>query len=446
MNVPETVGDPAVDSVLADLAREDPDVAAAARAGFESLTAGAGLAAVTAHGLADLLWYQLPTKWLCELEERQQIAAALGTLFARLERPRYAAMCDSETTSTILMTYERDGREAGIKAYHAALAASGVRPPDIPGLLTWGSVMGLDEAAAYWSASIALERAIDEGRLRPGVSGWRGRARAITTWFLNSPHDDLTGSTWLQWLHTERLQRWISPRNTLRDRLAGKIVDELTNEPPVPDDAEQSLAPVRWLLDHAAEGAQLTQTGRLARAIVAEGCQRFGWLTSSDNPRSESDIVELRALRELAAHLGAVRRSGSRLLLSNVGKTLRFADTTELWYATMACLPGPDPAEAAAIEIALLLLLLEPPLGYQARLDRVAQVMAEQGWRTGRGEPVDAHQAGWLIGGLSRRMDLLNLVVDRHSFSPAPLSATGRAAGYAALRARALRPRTESFE
>jgi hypothetical protein len=45
---------------------------------------------------------------------------------------------------------------------------------------------------------------------------------------------------------------------------------------------------VRWLLDHAAAGAQLTQTGNLARAIVAEGCLRFDWLTLTDNPRSES--------------------------------------------------------------------------------------------------------------------------------------------------------------
>ncbi|MCM4081076.1 hypothetical protein [Paractinoplanes hotanensis] len=45
-----------VEAALADLARIDADKAAAARAGFDSLTWGEGLAAVTGHALADFLW------------------------------------------------------------------------------------------------------------------------------------------------------------------------------------------------------------------------------------------------------------------------------------------------------------------------------------------------------------------------------------------------------
>ena len=52
----EPAGDPAVEAVLADLARVDADMAAAARAGYGSLTWGEGLTAVTGHGLADFLW------------------------------------------------------------------------------------------------------------------------------------------------------------------------------------------------------------------------------------------------------------------------------------------------------------------------------------------------------------------------------------------------------
>jgi hypothetical protein len=52
---------------------------------------------------------------------------------------------------------------------------------------------------------------------------------------------------------------------------------------------------------------------------VAEGCRLFDWLTLTGNPRSESDIVELWALRDWANQMGVLRRSGRRLLLSSTG-------------------------------------------------------------------------------------------------------------------------------
>ncbi|WP_127500317.1 hypothetical protein [Actinoplanes solisilvae] len=184
-----------VEAALADLARIDADKAAAARAGFDSLTWGEGLAAVTGHALADFLWYQLPTKWMCDLDEKQQVAAALGELFHRLGRTRYADMCGSAATADILAVYEHDGGTAGFKAYRSALAATGLQPPDLPGVLEWGSVMGSDEASAYASASLALEHAIDNGELRPGQPGWRKAADQTTRAFLNSSRDGIPGRT-----------------------------------------------------------------------------------------------------------------------------------------------------------------------------------------------------------------------------------------------------------
>ncbi|MBI3686913.1 MAG: hypothetical protein HY241_06130 [Actinobacteria bacterium] len=438
-----TTGDPTVDAILADLARDDPDAAEAARAGFESLTSGEGLASVNAHGLADLLWYQLPVKWICDLDEKYQIAAGLGELFARLGRPRYAAMCTSPTTARVLTTYEHDGMTAGLRAYRAALSASGVEPPDIPDIIAWGSVMGDDEASAYSSVSLALERAIESGDLTPGGSGWRTSARQVTVGFLDSPHDDVTGTTWLQWVNAERLQLWAESRGPIRSRLAGHLADLLTNPQPPPADAEATLAPIRWLLDHAAAGAPLTQTGNLARSIVAEGCRRFDWLTLSGNPRSESDIPELWTLRELARQMGAVRRAGRLLLLSRAGQTLHAAGTEDLWQATMACLPGPSGAEAAAAELALM-LLHDQPLDHGALNSAVAHSLTEEGWR-GRAtdQPVGPEQATILLGDLRRRLHLLHLSADRRLDNPmlVGLREAGRDAARTALRARALRAR-----
>lgn len=154
---------------LSEVERVERRLASAmARAGFESLTWGEGLAAVTGNALSDFLWYQLPTKWLCDLDEKQQVAVALGELFQCWGRSRYAGMCASAETAGILVVYENDGGSAGFGTYRSALSASGLQPPDLPGVLEWRSVIGSDEAGAYASASPALEHAIDNGELRPG--------------------------------------------------------------------------------------------------------------------------------------------------------------------------------------------------------------------------------------------------------------------------------------
>ena len=438
----ESTGDPVVEAALDDLARVDQDMAAAARAGFGSLTWGEGLAAVTGHGLADFLWYQLPTKWMCDLDEKQQIAAALGDLFHRLNRPRYAALCGSPQTADILATYQHDGNAAGLKAYRGALAATGTQPPDLPGLLQWGSMMGSDEATAYWSASAALEHAIEDGTLNPGRAGWRKTAEKITRAFLASPHNTLTGTTWLQWVHTERLQNWAESRGTERRRLAAAIANQLIHPIAVPDQADEYLAPLRWLLDHAATGAQLTQTGNLARPIVAEGCHRFDWLTGGRNPRTESDIVELWTLRELAKQMGAVRRSGRQLLLTTTGKAIHSGGTTTLWHATMASLLSSDHAQATASEIALLLLLSGQDYDHRALNTAVAHALADQGWHDQRtGKPITPDQTTTLLSDLRRRLSLLHLAAEKHFGEPLRLNNAGHTAAHTALRARALRPR-----
>jgi len=441
----ESTGYPAVDLALADITARSPEAAEAALAGFEALTWGEGPDAITGHGLADFLWYQLPLKWMCDLDDKQRVAAALGDLFARLGQPRYAALCASVTTTDILAAYEQDGEAAGLKAYRAALIATGYAPPDIPNLIDWGSVMGTEEASAYWSASVALEHAINAGEFKPGKAGWRKTAQRITTEFLHSPRDEVTGATWLQWMNTERLQRWADSRGRTRRKLAGALADQLTNPALAPIDAARHLAPVQWLLDHAAAGAPLTQTGNLARAIVAEGCRRFDWLTLTGNPRSESDIVELWTLRDLAKQMSVIRRSGRTLLLSTTGKAVHAGDTDTLWQATMSCLPGPADGEAAAAEIALM-LLLDRPLNYPDLNESVAQALAEEGWRSQHtDQPITSDHTASLLGELRRRLDLLNLTATKRLGEATKLTDAGRRAAHTALRARALRPRSHPY-
>jgi hypothetical protein len=442
----KTTDDKRVDAALAAFARLDSAGSRAARAAFDSVTAGEGLSALTAHGLADFLWYQLPLKWLVDLDERLFTTRALGELFRRLDQPRYQAMCTSPDTERILTTYEYQGRAAGLKAYRAALDATGLRPADIPGLIEWGSVMGLDESSAYWSASRALEGAIDAGQLRPGSAGWRKTANRITAEFLDSSHDDLTGTTWLQWMNAERLEHWADSRGLTRSRLANSIMDRLTSALPVPSDAAEHVAPVQWLLDHAAGGAPLTQAGYLASAIVVEGCDRFNWLTFGRRPRSESDVLELVALRELVQQMKAVRRSKRELVLSSAGKVLQSAGTARLWEATMSCLAGPGHAEAAAAEIALMVLIEGKPVSYEQLTATVAEALGEEGWRSERTGDMTADHAARLVSNLRWRLDVLRLVANQELLGePLMLTSTGQVAAHTALRARGLAARHDIY-
>src|SRR5260370_1174596 len=148
--------------------------------------------------------------------------------------------------------------------------------------------------------------------------------------------------------------------------------------------AAELLAPVAWLRGKAADdgGIPLTQRHTLARAVAAEGCQRFGWLTLTGRPRSESDIVEAWTLRAMVRELGALRRQGRRLYLTAAGKNLAAAGTSAMWSAVIPAVLPASRAEAAAAEIALMLLLTR---GAGTRDDlpgTVADAVAAEGWHS----------------------------------------------------------------
>ena len=157
---------------------------------------------------------------------------------------------------------------------------------------------------------------------------------------LHSRHDDVTGSTWLQWVHTERLQHWAESGGATRQRMASAVADSLVQPEPVPPDAADCLAPLQWLLDHAAVGAPLTRDHYLAWALVVEAYERFGWFTMGKPPSSEAHTFELRVLRKLAQDMRLIRRSGKKLLLSTTGESVHAGGTEALWNATVACLLG----------------------------------------------------------------------------------------------------------
>src|SRR5690606_29191901 len=136
---------------LAALEVEEPQLARRAEGALNGLIWGEGLETISQLDLQRMLWYQLPCKWLVDLDEHLAVADALGRLLRLLELPRYAELCHSQETEAILRAYDRSHRE-GLRAFSAAEQRSGVVPPDLPAgrdgpAFAWGTLMGVDEAS-----------------------------------------------------------------------------------------------------------------------------------------------------------------------------------------------------------------------------------------------------------------------------------------------------------
>jgi hypothetical protein len=136
--------DTIVAGALERLRAEDEHLGGDAEAALNSLTWDEGLETITRYGLQRFLWYELPRKWMTDLEGRRHLAMALGRVLDLVGLPRYAAICRSPETDAVLAAYERDDRE-GFAAFRRAEERSGVHPPDLPEL-TWGPAMGMQEA------------------------------------------------------------------------------------------------------------------------------------------------------------------------------------------------------------------------------------------------------------------------------------------------------------
>ncbi|GHE49279.1 hypothetical protein GCM10017673_58500 [Streptosporangium violaceochromogenes] len=391
-------------ALLSELERSEPESADDARSAIDWLTGGEPLETITELNVCEFLWYTLPAK---VGGDRAAIARALGSLLRLGGLERYAALCSSPTTTRILRTYARSGEDAGMAAYHDALNATGVLPPDVPEL-RWSSIMGPEELGAHGACSAALELAVVSGELTPD-SPERG---TLTRLWLTTPRPELGGDNWLHRVQGERLNRWVLGRGTAWRELAQPFEVRLHAPIPAPDGTH--LEGLRWLLEMGRRpgGVPLTQRHNLARSVLAE---------------SPWNGAELAAVREIAqGQMGALRRAGRRLVTTPAGERL-LGDPDLLWETAAAALLAPAPGEhefrSSAREVALMLLADGVPAGR----DDVTAVIDCEEWQVAE---VEASLAE-----LERRLDAFGLR------AAGKLTAAGRSAALAALRSHALRPR-----
>jgi hypothetical protein len=456
--MPTEVTAAAVHDALAVTGEQRLDGAEPVRAALESLGwDGEGTLRLRRYDVQRFLWYTLPRKFIAPLEQKREVAESLAVILEQLggRAANYAAICRDPRTRELLRAWGADD-PAAWEQFHALMADSGLEPPDTD-LLSWGQVMGLDEASAREQIVTALEEAIEAGTLTPHARGFARMRSQVVDAALQAPLLGGDGDSRIDAIHAERLGHWLgrdTPRAGSDRRLILAPVAELIESvPPSIDPAEARMAvtPALWLLERGSDGIALTQTGALNRALVREAAERFpGWWDGAiyGPPHQEADLVLLEELHHEVRHLRLLRRTGRRLLITSRGRHM-LADPPGLLSALARDLLTGADFRAACAELVVALLLA----GYQADwseplAEAIQPTINAAGWRS-NGEPPDVRAIAWTISDFIRPATACGLIEiqDRSPRSREPLAITraGRPALVAALRSRALAPRTGPY-
>lgn len=277
---------------------------------------GDPLVALSAAAVERFCWYELPCKWHAGTSEQQRAVAVLADLLAGVGRVRAAAVCTSATTARVLAAWQRS-EEAGFAAYGNAVAVSPTTPPDVP-VLSWGKVMGIQEALARANLERRLEQALDEGELDPDARTFPAARRRLVQQWVTTGQPVFEGRAPLEAVRRERRELWaVAPPAERRALLAAVL-------PALEEPAEASgdtAEPLRWLLGQIGDGVTLTQAGYLPRELVAAAFARYPhWYPIGKGPRSEADLFQLADLHELARTHRLVTKRHRTLKLSAAGR------------------------------------------------------------------------------------------------------------------------------
>lgn len=434
-----------VDAAVERVRARDEELGRDARAAGGWLTADEGVDMIDQLSLQEFLWWHLPRK-LPQSEWDGLLSGAVA-LLDELGLDRYVDIARSETTQRILGAW-RFNPDHAAKLARDAEKASGVLPPDTD-LIQWGAFMGVYENTARQTVAQALEAAIEAGELVPGGKGWKAKAAAICDRTMLEPREEQFGQTLLGLVETERAGHWLdSARAEQHRRWRGEVSRRLMHRIDPPAGVEEIVAPMRWLLDQAVDGIQLTQSNYLARTVVLEAVDRFDWWDWENLPRSEADVGQLGELREAAQARRLIRRKGRKLLATTRGRALA-DDPVALWHELSQTLGGTGDYALMVAELIGLRLLDGEVIGSEGLAHAIAPTLAEQGWRAG-GEPLGHRDITWAVARRLYWWRVLGLVDEERprwidgeyvgNYRTA-LNDRGEATVLAFLRSQAVRPR-----
>lgn len=205
------------------------------------------------------------------------------------------------------------------------------------------------------------------------------------------------GQTLARLATTERIGTWIvDARHPVHREWRSAVANRLVHAIDAPSNPGDAVAPMRWLLERAAEpgGTPLTQSNYLARATVLAAVERFGWWDWEKPPHSEVDVHQLSTLRDAAKRLRLLRRRGRQLHLTIRGAGL-LAAPEQLWERVASETEDGEEFTRMVTELVGLRLLR----GHVERDELVADVapiLAAQGWWTSTG-PLTVDKVSWAV-------------------------------------------------
>lgn len=446
--MPVELSPTAVARALARLGEHDleapGDVGAALEliAGQEDDSAPLG---ISRYGLQLFLWYQLPRKLLAPLDVKRDVAGRLGRFLELVGEGAeiYAPLCTSEETMAMLEAWEEDDPAAD-ERFREALVASGLEPPDTD-LLAWRPVMGFEEARLRDQVALELERWIEREHVDTGARGFKRRQADLVAEFLKQPTAELGGLAPLDVIVAERIEHWARGGSETRAELIAPVLPTL-RAPAAEEETGALMEPLAWLLERAAEGIGLTQTGALNRDLVRRSVERFpAWWSAevSGRPQREEDVASLCEVHDLARRMRLLRRSARRVVLTARGKAL-LGDRLSLRDAAAPHLIAAEGFSGAVQELAVAVLLAGPERGSLDDLvARVHAAVVAEGWNAAGQAPdaLDVRACAWEV---FRPAQALGLLVHEYEYDrerrrardELTLPPAGREALRLALRAR----------
>jgi len=451
--MPVELTERALRHAVATLAEHDDDGAQAAESALDWMGwQREGPLLLRRYDVQLFAWYTLPRKFLAPLEDKREAAAAVARLLERLggRAATYADVCRSPETDDLLRAWESDD-PAVWRTFRNLLDGSGLEPPDTD-LLAWGQVMGPVEAGVREQVSIALEEAIEDGRLTLGAAGFRRRQAQVADAALREPCDWVDVMTRLEAVQAERLERWLDPRSRRgpeRCVIVGSVAAMIGAGARRidPESARAAVGPALWLLDRAQDAIALTQTGALSRAFVramVEQWPEWWYADASGPPNREDDVALLHELHALLRAGRLIRRKARTVVITARGRELR-DDPAKLLAALAGQLLAGESFRAACAELAGALIVG----GAEAHdidglAGRIHPAIAEQGWRSPDG-PVSRSHVAWMTADVVRAAEALGLLARAPGVAPRwrgslVLTEAGRFGLIAGLRARALAP------
>jgi len=378
-----------------------------ARSAWDWLTASGDSPVVSLHDLEYFLWYQLPAKFLTDLDDHRKVAMALAELLSELGYEEAAALSRGLITMQILAEWDAD-RSRGRRAMMKALEGSGVEPPDTEAL-AWGAYMGVIESTVFDMASTALERALSEDVFSPGRGGWRMAQAEVMRSFLTTPLHSLDERTPQTAVREERQELWAErPGRPLRQAFIREVRERIRRAPDPPDGIRHHMLPLLRLLEIAVTRPLLTHAGYLPPGIVRDLAAEFGWSCGDKQPRSEADVPELMRLREFARAAGLTRTARGRVALTEIGRRAA-SDPMALWDHVSGTLAKGEDFDSALRELLLVQLLKEP--GQRGVIEAaILPVLAEAGWKPDDGRDLDQDMVSFKLWDAIGPMKLLGMI------------------------------------